>query len=202
MGRLGSFGCDPIGVGQYPVAGVQRHQEWEMCPSLVFQMPGEAGTECLLPLGSLLRDVIIRSHELCGAPTSRQALGCWFPASQSWVFNTNGDILEGKASHFGQYMRVKSKLIPSLVETKPDNEGKGLVTNALLNPGRCLGSCGFQPNDNLRDKYSAITEKSMGSKTPSLSSETQDLKDEESDASDCYHDSGERGDNWLWGSDI
>lgn len=84
-------------------------------------------------------------------------------------------------------MKVKSKLSPSLLETKPDSEGKGAVANALLNPGRCLGSC-FQPNDNTRNKYGTINEKATGSKTPFLLSEIQDVKDEGSDTNHCYHE--------------
>lgn len=85
-------------------------------------------------------------------------------------------------------MKVKSKLSPSLLETKPDSEGKGAVANALLNPGKCLGSCGFQPNDNTRNIYGAITEKATGSKTPFQLSEIQNVKDEESDTNHCYHE--------------
>ena len=75
VGCPGSFSWDPIDIGQDPGAGVERHQEWEMCPSLVFQMPGEAGI-FPLPLKALLWDIIIRSWELYVAPTSKQALGC------------------------------------------------------------------------------------------------------------------------------
>lgn len=63
-----------------------------------------------------------------------------------------------------------------------------MKANAPLNPGRCFGSCGFQPNDNLRNRYGAITEKSRGSKTLSLHPKTQDLKDKESDTNHCYHE--------------
>ena len=46
-----------------------------MGPSLVRQMPGEAGMERLLPLRSLLWEVMVRSRELCGAAISKQVLG-------------------------------------------------------------------------------------------------------------------------------
>lgn len=48
------------------------------------------------------------------------------------------------------------------------------------------GSCDFQPSDNSRNQYGAVTEKSTGSKTPFLLSETPDLRDEESDTNHCY----------------
>lgn len=75
-------------------------------------------------------------------------------------FYTNNHLLGGKASHFGQYMRVKSKLNPSLLETEPNNEDKGGGTNALLMPGRHLDSCSFKNSYNSRNKDGAITEKS------------------------------------------
>lgn len=81
-----------------------------------------------------------------------------------------------KASHFGQCMSVKSKLNASSLETKLNNEGAGVVTKALLTPGRCLDNWGVQYNHDSRNKYGSVTEKSARKReTLSLLSETLDL---------------------------
>lgn len=170
MAYLGSFNCD---IGQDPSTGVQRPQGWEI--SLSYARRG--WHSIFLPPRSLLWDVTIRSCDLDRAPLAEQALW-WLDLNILVVgFNTNGNIFEMKASHCGQCMSIKSKLNPSSLETKLNNEGTGFVTKALLTPERCLDNWGVQYNYNSGNKYGSVTAKSARkSETLSLLRETPDLK--------------------------
>lgn len=75
-------------------------------------------------------------------------------------FDTNSDVVGGKASHSGRCLQVKSKVNPPPLATKPSTEGNGAVTDVLPTPARCLGTWGLQYSHNSRNTYGAVPAKS------------------------------------------
>lgn len=90
-----------------------------------------------LPARFLLREATARPCELDGAPPSKQALGCWNLTFQSWVLTPKVTSLERKLDILASVRG--ERLIKYPLETKSSSGGKGVVTSALLTPGRHLG---------------------------------------------------------------